>query len=65
MDKNDAFSRINDPVYEPVTNAMLQCGTCAHVHQETTAQCDIYRRKPGYVINGTRPCPYYQKEVLP
>lgn len=61
---NEQNFRINDPVYEFVTNDTLQCKDCAFLMDGNTIECEKYLKKPGYVLYGSKPCPQYCKRSV-
>ena len=40
-------------------NRDLQCGTCRYLMPKSVIACEKKKKKPGYVLYQTKPCPDY------
>ena len=40
-------------------NRDLQCGTCRYLMPKSVIACEVYVRRPGYVLYQTKPCSEY------
>lgn len=60
MEDNDRRFIGRENEIEVVGNARLQCAGCRFVDAEDVFSCGQYEEKPGYVINGSKPCPLFE-----
>ena len=61
-DRQERFAWTGEDGDEPIviTNEILQCRDCKNRTDPQVIECEIYEEKPGYVLNGVKPCKYYQ-----
>ena len=52
----DADTRFIQQEAATINNAMLCCARCAHIWENSTAECEVYEQKPLSVLRGG-PCP--------